>query len=1742
MEKFKIFLRSLPLWKLSLFTGLSLTLLVSVFFVSRYLQRSAKLMLGSDTGLTLTADRQDSLGAFSDTTFTLKSDQDLTASAVKDSVVFFPEIEYDVNQISSRQYNIAPKSPLKNNSLYRIKVLSNQKTFSWAFQTKNDFRVVQTLPRDRATYVPLNTGIEITFSHDNWEDIGWKESNFEITPFVEGRFERHKRTLSFIPKSLAPDTLYTVKVKKGLSLKGSTEVLKDDFIYRFETQSASGNQSQLNFSRNFYEFSLAEKPAFDIYSSSGGGADISVKVFQYPSIQGFVSDLTTKLSIPVWATNSLRLNRLVTSNLNKILDFNTPITTQTYNSFFLLPQTLPKGLYLVEANIGGGGGITTQAMVQVTDLSAYLSVSGTKTLVWVNDISSKNSVSGAKVGFAGQQQVTGTDGIAYFDTPLSQLKEGTDTVTVEAGDNFLILPSRENNYYGSEYQKTRRQTDKYWSYFYTDRPVYLPGDSLKFWGLLRDRDNLSQKQKFTLEVTRSDYNSWNFTPVMLFAKDLETSDLGTFIGDIPLANYNPGWYGITAKIGETTIFSSSFSVETYTKPAYKLTLNPSKNAAIFGETVTYSGNASFFEGSPVPGMDLKFTGGKNGNVTTDSFGHFSFTDTPSLSQYGNYFPQYSYVSIMPSLPEEGGIGANTSVAVFNSSLVFGSSKSETKDKTGRVEVNLRQVDTTKYTPYAVIQDVFAPATGRAISGEVQETLWNRREVGTYYDFINKVTSPRYEYDRIQNKIADITLNTDGQGKAVYEFPVADGKSYNIVLRATDDQGRTTSQDIYVYGSAKNNYPNTNLFLKSDKVGSSPNTYATGEQVNLTLNQGESPLETKSSDRFLYLFAQRGLKSYQISKDSHLNFKYSDTFVPNIVVMAVRFTGQTYQVSENLYLLFDTSSKKLSLDVTQDKPSYLPGDTAKLSILAKDQGGSGVQAEVNLNLIDEAYNTMYSTTIDPLSRIYSSLDPDIIASYQSHRYPLDFSGAEGGGCFLPGTQILLGTGKSKAIEDIKVGDFIKTLQDPLSNKLIAAKVIKTFQHQVAGFLVINNHLRVTGEHNLYINGRWMTASEVKIGDSYLDTQGDYQRIYSIENRSGINTVYNFTVEKLSTYFADGFYVHNDKGRELFVDNAFFGSVRTGSDGRATLDVKLPDNLTSWRITSQGITGDLKAGIDSSLLAVKQPFFVDLVTNTEYLVGERPQILVRAYGDSLSAGSDVSIRVQAESLGLDKSLTIKAFESTKIDLGELKEGTHKITVSGQTGNLSDKLIRSIRVVKSRLQVTKSANVSLTSETKLVGSANSVTSLVFSDFSLGRYFPPLSDLAYTWGDRLDQRLARTLSQEIIKKSFDDSVIPEKLDLSAFQSPNGGYSLFPYSSPDLELSAYTAALAKDRVSTVGLANYFYQQFSNAKDSDTASISLFGLASLDEPVLLLINNLSEVKDLTPLSRIYLSLAQAKIGDTEKALTSYSSLMSEFGEKQDQFTFLKIGSDKDSYLQATALTSALASLLGASETDSLLAYTLANTGKDILLVSPQLLTISNQLSNLKPQSVSFAYTLNGKKTTKKLEKGQVYKMDLSSKDLSEITFSDISGPVSLASFYLSPLDPESAQVNSSIHIGRSYSVKGRATNTFSSSDLIKISLPVTYADISQDGCYQVSDLLPSGLKPITSVYSLGLDYQNIWYPYEINGQKISFCIGKGNKDKTINYYARVVTAGDYKAESALIQSLISPSVYNLSPAGTVLIK
>jgi hypothetical protein len=63
--------------------------------------------------------------------------------------------------------------------------MSTDTETTWVFQTQTEFKILGTLPGNESVGVPINSGIEIYFSHADFSDI---KDHFEITPYVPGEF------------------------------------------------------------------------------------------------------------------------------------------------------------------------------------------------------------------------------------------------------------------------------------------------------------------------------------------------------------------------------------------------------------------------------------------------------------------------------------------------------------------------------------------------------------------------------------------------------------------------------------------------------------------------------------------------------------------------------------------------------------------------------------------------------------------------------------------------------------------------------------------------------------------------------------------------------------------------------------------------------------------------------------------------------------------------------------------------------------------------------------------------------------------------------------------------------------------------------------------------------------------------------------------------------------------------------------------------------------------------------------------------------------------------------------------------------------------------------------------------------------------------------------------------------------------------------------------------------------------
>jgi len=981
--------------------------------------------------------------------------------------------------------------------------------------------------------------------------------------------------------------------------------------------------------------------------------------------------------------------------------------------------------------------------------------------------------------------------------------------------------------------------------------------------------------------------------------------------------------------------------------------------------------------------------------------------------------------------------------------------------------------------------------------------------------------------------------------------MTEGKYYRVLLEADDDEGNAAHRTVMAYGSNSKTQQRDfyNIKIENGEEFESSNTpwvsvekrFDIGEKVRAAVYNDESPLSEDTPGRFLFLELQDGLQKYEVEDSPRYDFEFENEHSPNVFIDGIWFDGKTYHDAFEEAAYYNNELARLNIEVTSDKDKYEPGDEVTLSVKVTDQNGSPSAAEVNLNLVDEAYyKVAYDNFVDPLDDVYAQVSPGVITTYDSHEETFASSSAQEGlgGCFTGDTLITMADGTTKYISEIRPGDQILTKAREFSSELVPGEVVNTVKHLVGEYLVVNDNLEVTGEHIVFVNGKWDYAANLELGDVMFDKDGNEIEIFDIRVVKDSVWVYNFEVRDYHTYFANGLYVHNEKDggsvRSDFEDVALFESVSVGGNGKGKVTFELPDNITSWRVVAKGIdSDDLEAGSSVSNIAVSLPFFVDAISNTEYSVNDKPWIKVRAFGDAIGSDTEVNFEVEAEGgmdIEGDFSFEALAGKGEYVKLSDLQIGEQSIAVGGSSGDYVDAIRESFEVKGSRLKKNLRNLVrNVTEKSKIETSDDFMTDVYFIDGGVAFYYFDLLDLYYTDGDRLDQRASRAIAAELMKEHFgedryyDDSDIVEN-----YQSR--GLKLLPYGSVDLKLTAMALMAETDveRYDTADLKKYLYDIYQDTDSNlEEVVLALLGLANLNEPVLVSLNEIHNENSLSTVEKLYIALAFESLGSNEDALEIFNEVVGELAD-DEEMTY------------ETALGAVLAAGLGKDQHASLLWEFVELTGfEDDLTNFAELAFIKRSISQVPRRSVEFR--VNSEKV--ELDKLQSHPVLVMPGD--DLKVSSVKGNLAAVVFYREYGDVEDFDGDERLSISRSYKVDGGGSqDALTEGELVEISLDVSFNGRSTSPFFSISDILPSGLRLVTGPIAATSDYNLERYrPYRVDGQEVSFYwFADDETSRTFTYFARVVNPGEFYAEPATVTSFFDTNLVNISNSDVITIK
>lgn len=1665
----------------------------------------------------------DALGVAPNSAFTLKLAQPVPLAAVRSALSVEPQVDLAVKAADreGKVFTVSPEKPLEPDRVYRFLLAlagPGEPGYSWAFQVAGEFRVVGSLPGDRATGVPLNTGIELTFSHDGASEPG---PYFSIQPFVPGHWERHRRTLVYVPAApLQPATVYTCTVKKGLGLEGSSKTLAADYTFAFETAEAAPASSPTSW---FYidtsaaEFGPGEPPFFSVnYGQYGGGSDTSTppkvacKVYRYRDAAAYIAAQLEREKVPYWAYLSRRAWIPPTAGLQPVLDAEIALQTYQWQSYLVLPQALDPGFYLVRFTHEG---TDYYIWVQVTDLSAYTLEAVNDTVLWFNSLAAGGPAAGVTVRAADSGVPLGSsnaDGLVRFTTP-EKLRARDDPeasyeplppyyVTARApdGSELVLDLSPYYNAYGARL----RRPDLYWSYLYADRPLYLPDDEVCFWGVLEPRERGAAEVTRVQVELRSSYGLWegpfggaSHGSGLISSTEVEVRR-HTFQGRVKLPNLRPGTYYLALTLQGATLTSRYFDVATYTKPAYRITLTADKKAVFAGQPVTFGLDAAFFEGTPVPDLKLNYSlssGETNlsGVLTTDVTGHAALSYTPQAGSFPLILERQDWLAVNAQLPESGPIWAQTGVRVFEKDVALRASVSP--DPGGaKVEVRLNKVtldringtgpgagpgSSSQPAPQTDIPDYQGdPVARRDVTGQVYEVRWDAHETGQYYDFVAKVTRKIYDYTEVKVPVGTFTVTTDSDGRASWVFPADPAKSYFVRLECRDDAARTVASELYFYGSAYVGRDEGYHFYHLVPTDRERARYAVGETVAVELKDDRAAVKPRAKS-FLFYKARLGLGQVELRDEPGFSFTFAEDLIPNTTVQAVYFDGRYYNDAPALTAAFDYSGRELRVAVRTDKDSYAPGDKVRLTVEVTDSQGQPVGAEVNLSAVDEA--------------LYQAAEQ------------------------LGG----LGFGQKTDLLDSLYGRMVPT------------------------YFLLDR-----GTHYRRL-----------VGGAGAESGGE---------GGGV--------------------------RDNFVDNALFTSLTTGPDGKGSVEMTLPDNLTSWRLTYQAFASGVRAGSGSITIAVRLPFFVELSMNETYLAGDSPVVPARAYGAALPPGTAVTFtgklvptgaggaaaepsgqeagREPGPSAGQDLApVTGVAFRPSNLPLGVLERGGYTLTVTGRAvlpdGRvLEDSLARTIEVPETYLRLDRVDYYQVGEGLRVKAEPGEPATLIFSDQERGPALRMLWRLL-GGGSRVDMKAAAVAAHRLLTRyfGFPEEALgpaPTTSELMSCQQPDGGVGLLPYAGSDLELTAKVAAL--ERADDVGLdreglASYLGRVYDDRNATrERLIVALYGLAALGEPVLTDLQRLAAEPDLSVKEKLYAALGLIELGDEEAARGLFAGVLGQYGDRIGRQLRLDVSRDQEEIIAATSLGAVIAARLGMEERDALLSYLEDNVPWEELNLLELALYLEAVVPGAPAEPVSFTLQPEGK--TVSLKAGETYSCYKTAEDLAQLGFSDVHGKVGLSVFYRSPVDLGRVKDRGGqVTVKRSYQALGREGKTgsvFGPTDVVKVVLTYTVSPEAPEGPYQIVDFLPAGLKAVPRPRDLGVDDPKVTYPVEVDGQKVTFNVylepgpvdPKTGRPKprggsgTAVYYARVVSPGQYRADPAVVVHVRTGEIFAVSDRGTIEIK
>ncbi len=819
----------------------------------------------------------------------------------------------------------------------------------------------------------------------------------------------------------------------------------------------------------------------------------------------------------------------------------------------------------------------------------------------------------------------------------------------------------------------------------TDKPVYQPGQTIhiRSLSLQLPHKNPIAEHEVTLEITDPKGNK-------VFKKTGLTSKYGIFAHDFTLADLvNIGKYTVSVIVEDIVSEEKTITVEHYTLPKFAIDFESDKNFYTPSQTVKATVEANYFYGKPVSGGTIHIVA-KTFDVSENTFQ----TINGVLDKNGRYHFEVK----LPSYFTGSALDQGKASAKFEITVIDGANS---------LQSIVKNLTVVKHPVFITL----VPKAGKVLPGISQEMFLI-------------LTDPAGQ--PVKGKCSIITdedsfeINVDESGLS--EFTMELNPEMPVTVKLSHEEGKIEEQFFFKKDGSKEF-----IFLTTES-----SIYQTGDSLGIEIYTGFDPSVDRPSmlpDRAYIDIIQNGqvrlLKAVNLKEGSGSEkISLDETFNGPIEIIAYYLTreGNIIRSSKVVYVRRNSS---LNIDFSTDKKEYRPREQAVATFKVTDMDGSPAEAALGVAMVDEA--VFHVMSFNPgMEQTYFDIENEVMEStYIIYGIaPGDIT--SGGSGNISDEEIdkraeaFFADNGSDISHGVNIDNYTESKNKYLNSGrpyviAIARKAFEDFLAENNGNCndigldddviqeILNKPENADPWDNIMkgvikdVSTYHATAIVTSAGpDEIAGTESDISVTVTVcEERWGSevgddevdfgNTGNTGDMEDVGDTGDTGTGGSKIKVREWFPETLYFNpELITGKDGIATVDLTMPDSITTWRVTTlaNSMSGDLGSSLDG--IRVFQDFFVDINFPVFLTQNDEVSVPVGIY-NYLSQSQTVELVADSEDWfemtgpsTISVTVPPNSVSSVYFPVKVKKIGRHTLTVFAYGSEMSDAVKRSVTVL--------------------------------------------------------------------------------------------------------------------------------------------------------------------------------------------------------------------------------------------------------------------------------------------------------------------------------------------------------------------------------------------------------------------------------------------------------------------------------